>query len=78
MNHQDKDTPFHLAGWVLFLLCAFLFLYVAVRDGDIILAIASLVFLGGCVTFLIPLLFRGRWKEKVTGHDQDKPPVENG
>ena len=60
MNHQDKEAPFHLAGWVLFLICAFLFLYVAVRNGDIILAIASLVFLGGCIAFLIPLFKKDR------------------
>ena len=57
MNNQDKDAPYHLAGWVLFLICAFLFLYVSIRDSDLILALASLVFLGGCVAFLIPLLF---------------------
>jgi hypothetical protein len=67
MNHQDKGAPFHLAGWVLFLLCAFLFLYVAVRDRDVILALASLVFLAGCIAFLIPLLKRDK-----------KTPIGNG
>ena len=65
MNHQDKDALFHLAGWVLFLICAFLFLYVAIRDRDLILALASLVFLAGCIAFLIPLLKKDR-KEKST------------
>ncbi len=60
MNHQDKDAPFHLVGWVLFLVCAFLFLYVAIRDGDLVLALASLVFLAGCIAFLIPLLKKDR------------------
>jgi len=77
MSHQDKDAGFHLAGWILFLVCAFLFLYVAIRDSDVVLALASLVFLAGCVAFLIPLLFRGSGSEKVTEHDQDKPSVEN-
>ena len=56
MNHQDKDAPFHLVGWILFLACAFLFLYVAVRDGDLVLTLASLLFLAGCAVFLVPLL----------------------
>jgi hypothetical protein len=60
MNHQEKDALFHLAGWVLFLICAFLFLYVAIRDRDLILALASLVFLAGCIAFLIPLLKKDR------------------
>jgi len=59
MNHQDREASFHLAGWVLFLVCAFLFLYVAIRDGDVVLGIASLVFLTGCIAFLIPLLKKG-------------------
>ena len=71
MNHQDRDAPFHLAGWILFLVCAFLFLYVSVRDSDLILALASLVFLGGCIAFLIPLLFQGPGKAGVQGSGDD-------
>lgn len=70
MNHQGKDTPFHLTGWVLFLLCAFLFLYVAVRDRDLILTLASLVFLAGCVAFLIPLLFPASAGKDGTTEDE--------
>lgn len=76
MNHQDKEAPFHLAGWVLFLVCAFLFLYVAARDSDLILALASLVFLSGCVAFLIPLLFRRTLSENVTPVEHDNPSAE--
>ena len=77
MNHQDKEAPFHLAGWVLFLLCAFLFLYVAVREHDVILALASLVFLAGCIAFLIPLVFpvtadKGDTMEKQGGSFPEK------
>ena len=60
MNHEDRDTPFHLVGWVLFLVCAFLFLYVAIRDSDFVLGLASLLFLAGCVAFLVPLLRKDR------------------
>ncbi len=77
MNHQDKDAPFHLAGWILFLVCAFLFLYVAVRDSDVILALASLVFLAGCIAFLIPLLFPGHEREKMVERDGDDSQAGN-
>ena len=59
MNDQDKHTRYQLVGWVLFVVCALLFLYVAVRDGDLLMSLASLVFLAGCIAFLIPLLFPG-------------------
>jgi len=59
MTRASRHTRFHLVGWVFFLICSLLFLYTAVRDGDTILALASLVFLGGCIAFLIPLLFPG-------------------
>ena len=76
MNHQDKDAPFHLAGWVLFLVCAFLFLYVAIRDGDYVLALASLLFLAGCIAFLIPLLKKDRKGTKLP--PGDGPPESDG
>jgi predicted membrane channel-forming protein YqfA (hemolysin III family) len=75
MNHQDNDALFHLVGWVLFLVCAFLFLYVAIRDGDVVLALASLVFLVGCIAFLIPLL-RHMLRQNTKGEDlprEDEP-----
>jgi hypothetical protein len=76
MNHQDKDAPFHLLGWVLFLVCAFLFLYVAIRDSDVVLALASLVFLAGCIAFLIPLLKKDRKGTKLPSGDG--PPESDG
>ena len=76
MNHSDKDAPFHLAGWILFLACAFLFLYIAIRDNDVILALASLIFLTGCIAFLIPLLKKDRKGTKLPSGDE--PPKSDG
>jgi len=42
-----------LWGWVLFLLCAFTYVAVAVRDGDVLLGIGSVAFLAACVLFLL-------------------------
>jgi len=74
MNHKNKDTPFHLAGWILFLACAFLFLFVAMRDGDIVLALASLLFLAGCIAFLVPLVFPGRPSDE-THPSRERPTI---
>ncbi|MCJ7499333.1 hypothetical protein MUP29_03690 [bacterium] len=63
MNHHEKDAPFHLVGWFLFLACAFVFAYIAMRDRDLFLGLASLLFLAGCVAFLVPLL-RDRGKKQ--------------
>ena len=76
MNRHDKDVFFHLAGWILFLICAFLFLFVAVRDHDVTLALASLLFLGGCVVFLVPLLFHRSENDKAQESGEDRPGLE--
>jgi hypothetical protein len=73
MNHHDRDKTYHLAGWVLFLACALLFFCAALKDGDFILALASLVFLAGCIMFLIPLLFPGAVRGTETGFDGENP-----
>ena len=41
-----------LWGWVLFTLCAVLFLAAAIRDRDLLIGAASVVFLVACVLFL--------------------------
>lgn len=42
-----------LWGWILFLLCAVVYLAAAVRDGDVFLAVGSAMFLAACVLFLL-------------------------
>lgn len=41
-----------LWGWVLFLVCAIIFLAMGIRDRDILLVTGSAVFLAGCGMFL--------------------------
>jgi hypothetical protein len=76
MPGKKRESKYHMAGWILFVLCAFLFLYSAVRDGDGILALASLVFLFGCILFLVPLLFPHKEIAKASQCDNGNPPVE--
>ncbi len=50
---------FDLWGWVLFLLSAIAFTAAAIRDGDALMAVASLCFLAACVLFLVPYVRGG-------------------
>jgi predicted membrane channel-forming protein YqfA (hemolysin III family) len=51
-----RDTVFHLIGWLLFLVCAVLFLVSGVNTGDGLLIAGSVVFLVACIVFLVPLI----------------------
>lgn len=76
MPTRKRETRYHFAGWVLFILCAVLFLFSALRVGDDILALASLIFLLGCVFFLIPLLFPHSKPGEVRREDEDNRPKQ--
>jgi hypothetical protein len=69
MRSRKREAKYQISGWVLFILCAVLFLLSAFRDGDSLLALASLVFLSGCILFLIPLVFPGTDEKRVAGDD---------
>ena len=58
MPEQFGEVKYHLAGWILFILCALLFILSALKSGDLILTLASMIFLAACVLFLIPILHR--------------------
>jgi hypothetical protein len=53
---KDKSLKAQLWGWVLFVICGLLFTIAGVRANDIVSIAASIVFLLGCVVFLIPLV----------------------
>jgi hypothetical protein len=53
LRSAGMDDRRELWGWLLFLLCSLLFLAAAIRDGDLLIAVASLVFLVACVLFLL-------------------------
>ena len=54
--NRDKENNYHLAGWLLFVMCAVLFIASALKNGDVTGLIGSIVFLLGCVVFIIPLM----------------------
>ena len=45
-----------LWGWVLFVVCAFLFIVSGIRSGDWVVTAASVIFLFACFFFIADLL----------------------
>lgn len=58
MVDRKKDLKYQLWGWILFIVCAFIFIVSSIRMGDVLMLIGSLFFLVACFLFLIPLLRR--------------------
>ena len=42
-----------LWGWILFLVCAVIFVAAGLRDGDLLMVLGSTAFLAACVLFLL-------------------------
>lgn len=53
---MSRDEKWQFAGWILFILCAVLYLIASIRSGDVFTTIGSVVFLIACFVFLVPLL----------------------
>jgi len=53
---SPQDFKLQLFGWILFILCALLFLASSIHNQDLIAIFASLVFLVACFVFMIPLI----------------------
>jgi hypothetical protein len=51
-----KSDRFQLCGWLLFLVCSFFFMADSAIAGNPLGVAGSVVFLLGCVIFLIPLV----------------------
>jgi uncharacterized membrane protein YtjA (UPF0391 family) len=52
------DAKFQLIGWILFIICAILFIISSIQSRDTILLIGSIVFLIACILFIIPLFLK--------------------
>ena len=63
------EKRLELAGWVLFVLCAILFVVDSIQSGTVVGLIASILFLLACLVFIFPLLVKKVWKEDAP---QDK------
>ena len=56
-----RDLALPLAGWMLFLLSSAGFVVSSYKSGDVAALIGSILFLLGCIVFLVPFgkLIRG-------------------
>ena len=55
-NPSQNDLKIQLFGWILFVLCALLFLASSLHNQDALASYASLVFLVACFVFMVPLV----------------------
>jgi hypothetical protein len=49
------EKIFHLVGWLLFILCSFIYMYDSFVEMNILLFLGGIVFFLGCIAFVIPL-----------------------
>ena len=55
-NKGDRELKFQLWGWILFIICAVLFIASSIRNHDPLSLAASFAFLLACVVFITPLV----------------------
>jgi len=55
-DKRQREEKFHLVGWVLFIICAILFILSGIQNDDLLTTVGSFIFLIACVVFLIPLI----------------------
>ena len=63
VDKRNRERKFHLSGWVLFIVCAGFFITSAIKADDILGLAGSIIFLIGCVLFIIPLATKGKQDE---------------
>ena len=51
-----REHHYHLAGWILFLVCAIFFIASAATSGDRLYLVGSVLFFIACIVFVIPLV----------------------
>jgi hypothetical protein len=56
MTDVKNELKFQLWGWILFIVCALIFIASSIRVGDGLMLVGSLFFLVACFLFLAPLL----------------------
>jgi len=52
---KNRELAYHLWGWILFVVCALLFIASSIVNGDLLTFVGSILFLVACLLFLIPL-----------------------
>ncbi len=60
IDQRNRERKFQLSGWILFLVCAGFFIASAIKADDIFVLAGSIIFMGGCVVFIIPMVIKGK------------------
>jgi predicted membrane channel-forming protein YqfA (hemolysin III family) len=55
-NRIGLEIKYQLSGWILFIVCAILFIASSLKNQDMLNFIGSVIFLIACILFLIPLI----------------------
>ena len=63
---------YQIAGWILFVICAFFFIASSLKNHDTLTFIGSVIFLIACIIFLIPIFRAYKIAENVTERNDDK------
>ena len=63
IDTRNRERKFQLSGWILFLLCSGFFIGSAIKANDILVLAGSIIFLGGCIVFIIPMVIKGKQDE---------------
>lgn len=66
----NQELHYHLAGWILFIICALFFLASSLKNHDVLTLIGSLIFLVACVVFMVPLV--AAYKKAAENKNQHK------
>lgn len=53
---ESRELKLQLWGWIVFIICSVLFIVSSIRNRDVLSFVASILFLVGCVIFVIPLV----------------------
>jgi uncharacterized membrane protein YhhN len=62
-NRQERSM--HLAGWLLFVVCALFFIAAGLKNRDTLTIIGGVLFLISCILFIVPLVWtKGRNKSR--------------
>jgi hypothetical protein len=55
-NKIEPEIKYQLSGWILFIICAILFMTSSLKNQDTLTFIGSVIFFVACIIFIIPLV----------------------
>lgn len=55
---MSRDERLRLVGWVLFILCALLYMIASIESKSVTSFVGSVVFLVACFFFIVPLVWK--------------------